>query len=791
EISGNGNGRINPGEDLKLYVMLKNYGQHAATNVNATLTTTNSHITITDNSANYGTIDPYDSTYGSEWFEFTVDYAAVDQEVIPFEINITSNEDSWTSSFNYNVYAPMLSYLRVQVNDSEGNGNGLIDPGETVTLRVYARNSGHEDAPGVVGKLTCTDTRVVFNNNNLSMGDIAVGGNGYADFSVTFGSDIEIGEIIPIGLRLTSSNLVFLSEFVVFMGAQYYTTSFEGDDYLVWTYENPWARRSDQHYHGSYSLGTGVYSNNMNASLYTPSFIVMSQCTLSFYEWSNFENNFDFGYVEYRLNGGSWVQLSQRSGDNRTWQRAQYVISGNPGDTLAIRFRATSDVYFTRDGWYIDSLKVGPVIFIPSLQYVRYEVEEVEGNGNGVPDPGETVNLYLVLGNSLTPVRNVEGHLVAMDENSEVLDSVSIYGDIESFGSSTGDGFRVSIVPSVDIEGLSYRLYVVGSGYSDTIDISLPVGRYVGPCNYGYRAFTDLSFYEGLSPEYSWIEIKNIGTQIASTGDDVYASVTLPFTFKFFGTNQTSLTVSSNGWVGFGSYSSASYSNTGIPNSSSPNNIVAITWDDLNPNAAGSGKIWYYHDTESHIFIVEYDSVYHYGTSVPLKAEVILYNPAYYPTVTGDGDIVIQYKVTPGQDDYTCGIENASGNDGIGYYYDGTYAAGADPIVAGRAIKFTTDTTGLVFGVEEHNPRAVKLLGVSSNPLRGQGYVAFELPARAVIKVELINVQGRVVKTLASGVYDRGYHRVKVDGTSLPQGIYFVRLNTETRDEISKFLIVK
>ncbi|MGB4239012.1 MAG: C25 family cysteine peptidase, partial [Candidatus Hydrothermia bacterium] len=75
EISGNGNGRINPGEDLKLYVMLKNYGQDAATNVNATLTTTNSHITITDNSANYGTIDPYDSTYGSEWFEFTVDYA--------------------------------------------------------------------------------------------------------------------------------------------------------------------------------------------------------------------------------------------------------------------------------------------------------------------------------------------------------------------------------------------------------------------------------------------------------------------------------------------------------------------------------------------------------------------------------------------------------------------------------------------------------------------------------------------------------------------------------------------
>jgi hypothetical protein len=790
EIAGNGNGRINPGETIRLYVMLKNYGQDGATNVNATLSTTNTNVTITDNSAAYGNIPAGDSTYGSDYFEFNVSYSALDQEVIPFTLNITSNEGSWSANFSYTVYAPVLSYQRVQVDDSQGNGNGVIDPGETVILRVYAKNTGHEDAPNVVGKITCQDTRVVINNNNLSMGDIPQGGNGYADFSVTFGSNINIGEIIPFGLRLTTSNLVFLDSFKVFVGVQYYATSFEGEDYRAWTFESPWARRNDQAYDGSHSLGTGPYPNNMNASLISPAFIVTGQCTLSFYEWSYLENRYDYGYVEYRLNGGSWVQLDSRTGDRRSWQRTQYVISGNPGDTLRIRFRATSDASITYDGWYIDSLRLGPVVFLPQLSYAGYSVSEVYGNGNGYQDPGELVNLYLTLTGGLKGVDNVVGYLRALDGNSDVIDSVSNYGNIGAYTSSSGDGFQVYIHPSASIISLRYLLRITGTGYSESLEVVIPVaGRYVGPCNYGYRAFSDLSPYS-IRPTFNWIEIKNIGTQIAN-GDDVYQSVSLPFTFKFFGQNKSSITVSSNGWVGFGSYTASYFTNVGIPNSSAPNDIIAIVWDDLNPGATGSGKIYYYYDAANHIFIVEYDSVYHYGTTLPTKAQVILYDPAYYPTPTGDGNIVIQFLITPGQSDYTCGIENSTGDDGIQYYYDGTYAQGADSIVGGRAILFTTDTTGLVSGVSENLPQRTRLLGLSSNPLKGVGFVAFEVAKRSNVTLDVLDIQGRVVKTLAKGEYDRGYYRVKVDGESLPQGIYFVRLRVDGKDEVNKFLLVK
>jgi hypothetical protein len=391
----------------------------------------------------------------------------------------------------------------------------------------------------------------------------------------------------------------------------------------------------------------------------------------------------------------------------------------------------------------------------------------------------------------LRGVDNVVGYLRALDGNSDVIDSVSNYGNIGAYTSSSGDGFQVYIHPSASITSLRYLLRITGTGYSESLEVVIPVaGRYVGPCNYGYRAFSDLSPYP-IRPTFNWIEIKNIGTQIASSGDDVTQSVPLPFTFKFFGQDKSSITVSSNGWVGFGSYTSSHLSNVGIPNSSAPNDIIAIVWDDLNPAATGSGKIYYYYDAANHIFIVEYDSVYHYGTTSPTKAQVILYDPAYYPTPTGDGNIVIQFLITPGQVDYTCGIENSTGDDGIQYYYDGTYTQGADSIVAGRAILFTTDTTGLVSGVSENLPQRTRLLGLSSNPLKGVGFVAFEVAKRSNVTLDVLDIQGRVVKTLAKGEYDRGYYRVKVDGESLPQGIYFVRLRVNGKDEVSKFLLVK
>lgn len=60
--SGDGDGRLDPGEDAMISITLKNTGATAATNVIGTITTITNGITITDDTANFADIPPNGGT---------------------------------------------------------------------------------------------------------------------------------------------------------------------------------------------------------------------------------------------------------------------------------------------------------------------------------------------------------------------------------------------------------------------------------------------------------------------------------------------------------------------------------------------------------------------------------------------------------------------------------------------------------------------------------------------------------------------------------------------------------
>ncbi|MBU1936886.1 hypothetical protein KKG05_05755, partial [bacterium] len=117
---------------------------------------------------------------------------------------------------------------------------------------------------------------------------------------------------------------------------------------------------------------------------------------------------------------------------------------------------------------------------------------------------------------------------------------------------------------------------------------------------------------------------------------------------------------------------------------------------------SGSG-VYAYHDTSNHCFIVEWSNVNKYDGSSPYPEETfecILYEPGYPQTPTGDSEILFQYKtcnntqdVYSSNDFATVGIENLDETDGVLYsYFNRTSPAipGAAPMTAARAILFTT-----------------------------------------------------------------------------------------------------
>ena len=68
---------------------------------------------------------------------------------------------------------------------------------------------------------------------------------------------------------------------------------------------------------------------------------------------------------------------------------------------------------------------------------------------------------------------------------------------------------------------------------------------------------------------------------------------------------------------------------------------------------------------------------------------------------------------------------------------------------------------------------------VYPNPASGAATVAFDLAAPAEVTVDVVDVLGRRVATLASGPQAAGAVRLAVPTASLAPGLYLVRVQTE------------
>ncbi len=342
-----------------------------------------------------------------------------------------------------------------------------------------------------------------------------------------------------------------------------------------------------------------------------------------------------------------------------------------------------------------------------NLQYVAAVINDLGSpQSNGRLDPGETAIMYLTITNDGQDVApNVVGILRSAGPYITILDSVGGFGTLGIGGSSTNTSnyFVVTAADSCPVGSspvFTVLLSTENGNYAYSVErnlsitVGLPSGTDpTGPDSYGYYAYsTDDSLYE-QAPKFNWVEIRSVGTRVpyVSPGDFT-ATASLPFTFKYYGRNYTSLRVSSDGWMAFGSGTQQSYTNYPLPNNDNVTNMVGLFWDDLFEGSSNqTSKLLYYSDVANHAFIVEWDSVGHYsGTTLRETFQAILLDPTYYPTPTGDGEIIFQYRIVGQELGCTVGIEDSTQTIGTQYLFNASYAQTATNIRDQVAIKFTT-----------------------------------------------------------------------------------------------------
>ena len=77
------------------------------------------------------------------------------------------------------------------------------------------------------------------------------------------------------------------------------------------------------------------------------------------------------------------------------------------------------------------------------------------------------------------------------------------------------------------------------------------------------------------------------------------------------------------------------------------------------------------------------------------------------------------------------------------------------------------------------------------NPFNRVTTLQFSVKTRGRVKIVLYDVAGREVKTVLDEVVDPGIRTVALDGTDLPNGVYFCRMQTGDFVEAKKLLHVK
>jgi hypothetical protein len=450
---------------------------------------------------------------------------------------------------------------------------------------------------------------------------------------------------------------------------------------------------------------------------------------------------------------------------------------------------------------------------------LTYDNRTLYGVGTQL-DPGDVGQISVrVLNQGGAPATGATGRLISESRWLSVTDADATFGTIVigGTGENTTDRFGISVSSDCfqgHVASLKLALTFSG-GATDTVHFAVPIGTAssddpTGPDAYGYYAFDNTDTGYEQAPTYAWVEIDpnqgGSGTSVGLTdyGDaqDDSQTMTLPFTFRYYGQDFTRATICSNGWIAMGSTYLTNYRNWNIPGAEAPANMIAPMWDDL--YQSGNNRVCYKNDTANHRYIVEWSRLINNNGMSTETFEAILYDPAYYPTFTGDGIIVFQYNQFTNCDSQqhycTVGIENANRDDGVMYSFYNLYNTGAATLQANRAIKFMPiDMIDPATVPGATPPLRLALSPCRPNPMgaRADGTtLRLDLPRAMPVQLGVFDIDGRLVRTLVDDRLGAGSHDVTWDGADakgarLGSGIYFVVLRAGPERVSRRVLLVR
>ncbi len=104
-------------------------------------------------------------------------------------------------------------------------------------------------------------------------------------------------------------------------------------------------------------------------------------------------------------------------------------------------------------------------------------------------------------------------------------------------------------------------------------------------------------------------------------------------------------------------------------------------------------------------------------------------------------------------------------------------------LVAGVTVGVSNDEAVL--------PATIRLYPIYPNPFNSKAVVQFTLAAAGKYSLTLHDVEGRIVKSLSSGVAALGWHEAVISAENLPTGVYWAQLSTQGQSLRQKVVLIR
>jgi hypothetical protein len=161
-----------------------------------------------------------------------------------------------------------------------------------------------------------------------------------------------------------------------------------------------------------------------------------------------------------------------------------------------------------------------------------------------------------------------------------------------------------------------------------------------------------------------------------------------------------------------------------------------------------------------------------------------------YTTLSTDGGVTFKpnYKLSSAASPF---INIQKGNDFIGVCLDDNtiYTDWCDLRAGNTEIYSSNASMALITGITDNTKNDELKLKIFPNPTSSDATIEFQIKQKQYLQINLCDMQGKIIKKIASQLFTEGEHTLQINTADLSGGSYLIRIQAGNRNIVNTTLL--